>query len=701
MLPTKLYINNFYSHEESYIDFDQFDSTLLVGNTEGDYDKSNGSGKSAIFESILWCLFNKTRASMMDDIVSWGESRCVVSLEFVHKKESFKIKRTRDRLSSTSTVELYDLDEDGNWRDISAATAGTTNKKIESIIKSDYKTFINSVYFRQNDISEFAESEPGKRKDILKSIVDISRWDDYEKLAREKLKGLKAKYSSIIDNTEDYSEVLQQKEGVESGIEDLKIRIDSDTTKLSSVDKSIAKYRREYLSIKESLDTDSYDRTLDDIKKLKLAGRELKSKAESLSESEKKYSDILSEKEDEVLSAKNLISSLGNCDFDKDLLKEYTNSLSKNQSSLTSFKELLDSSQSIDILSGECYVCNQDIDDNLHEHLVDTHNKKIDSYYKKIDEANLAISKLEELISSQEEKKANKDLADSTLSKIRKLELEASIARDQVGKLKDERVSLVDKMTSIKYELNSLGGLLRSLEDQSFKDIMKKIDDLTLNKKELLSLISSNNKELGILTQKLESVDLKIKDIKDKKEEAMSLKSEISNLERLSKLLGKNGIQTILLDAIIEDLEKSSNAILASICNEPSTIMLETQRVGSDGISIVETLDLRVRRDGITQNFKSLSGGEQFRISLALRIALSEVSSLHGGSSLEFLLLDEVNSPLDRYGTETLFVSVIKSLESKYKIMVITHDDSLKEKFENVIDVTKINGKSELNYYSR
>jgi DNA repair exonuclease SbcCD ATPase subunit len=60
--------------------------------------------------------------------------------------------------------------------------------------------------------------------------------------------------------------------------------------------------------------------------------------------------------------------------------------------------------------------------------------------------------------------------------------------------------------------------------------------------------------------------------------------------------------------------------------------------------------------------------------------------------------LDEINSPLDKSGVETLFVNIIKQLESKYKILVITHDDSLKERFENVLDVSKINGDSVINF---
>ena len=52
MIPVKLEMENFFSHKNSLIDFNKFDSCLLIGNTEGDYNKSNGSRKSAIFEEI-------------------------------------------------------------------------------------------------------------------------------------------------------------------------------------------------------------------------------------------------------------------------------------------------------------------------------------------------------------------------------------------------------------------------------------------------------------------------------------------------------------------------------------------------------------------------------------------------------------------------------------------------------------------------
>ncbi len=60
MIPVNLKIKNFFSHKETEVDFTKFNAALLIGNVEGDYSISNGSGKSAIFEAVLWCLFNKS-----------------------------------------------------------------------------------------------------------------------------------------------------------------------------------------------------------------------------------------------------------------------------------------------------------------------------------------------------------------------------------------------------------------------------------------------------------------------------------------------------------------------------------------------------------------------------------------------------------------------------------------------------------------
>ena len=280
--------------------------------------------------------------------------------------------------------------------------------------------------------------------------------------------------------------------------------------------------------------------------------------------------------------------------------------------------------------------------------------------------------------------------------KFKRESFDAAIIKSQ--ELKDSAYS---ELVIIKEKIDENEKIIASLKDEDFKNIMIKLKSRKEGLQKLSENIVSKSIQLGVMREKTSSLESKRNSLNVEMKNLAKKQDKVSVLDKLSKMFGKNGIQTILLNAVISDLEKKSNEILESITEESIQVFLETQRVGSDGVSVVETLDLNVKKDGTVCNFYSLSGGEQFRIAIALRIALSEIASNHGGSLLEFLLLDEVNSPLDKNGVETLFVNVIKVLEAKYKMLIITHDDSLKERFDNIIEIQKINGESSAVFTSR
>lgn len=701
MIPFNIKIKNFYSHKYSEVDFSKFDSVLLIGNTEGDYGKSNGSGKSAILESILWCLFNKSRAPMMNDIIRWGETSCSVEMEFDHDDTRYKILRTRNRKNSTSSVEFAYLNKLGDWSDLSGSTSGSTNDIIEKTIKLDYKTFINSIYFRQNDISEFAEADPAKKKDILKSIIDISRWDEYEKLSKKMGREISSECKILEASISNYDEV---ESGLISARNSLKEKTNSLTKSKSEkavIAEKLDKISKEYELVKKSLDTDNYDNTIEEIESLRL----------DVETAEKSLSDISTKISEEVSRIDTLKTNLEKkadeaprvepCDNIDDVIKKIQDAITDASSTVASSTSLLKSLDDVHVIHGECYVCGQDIDDDLYIRLRDAHSKKVDMHKSNLEQADFSLKKLKKDLSSKKDLRTNMIKLSSVESEIESIKTKID-ARSEIldahNSVKDE---INKKLFSKKTKLAALEEILESLKDPNFKNLQKKIHSLKIERDRLSAVVISEAKEIGSLTERVSALKESLSEMKEKKKDLIQKKKRVVIFEKLTRMLGKSGIQTILLDGIIDDLESTANRILGSIANEPILISLETQRVGSDGVSIVETLDLKIRKDGNLQDFKSLSGGEKFRISLALRVALSDLSSRYGGASLEFLLMDEVNSPLDRYGVETLFVNVIKSLESSYKIMVITHDETLKEKFDNVIDVTKINGESEIEFISR
>lgn len=701
MIPVNLKLKNFFSHKESDIDFSKFNSALLIGNKEGDYTKSNGSGKSAIFESIVWCLFNKSRAAMMDDIVRWGENICSVTFDFDHDGKRYRVVRKRVRNNSTSTVDFFFQNEFGEWQDYSGSTSGETNDKIEKTIKLDYKTFVNSVYFRQNDISEFAESEPSKKKEILKSIVDISRWDQYEKSVKEKAKEIRLECKLLQKSLEEYDEVVQKLVVSEAELIELQNSRSQNYNNSLVLKEQAESLGNQYLLLKKSLDTDTYDTVISDIENLKIFLKDSLPIRDSLrisltSKKDELQKLLLARKREEQE-----IEGLERIEIQDGIMDKLSSDHTFFLSSLNTAKEMLKNLQDIKIQEGSCYVCQQSVSEELHDKLHSDHVSKMKEYESQIENFKERVLEVKREAQHWKGIKQQNDLIDSKSTAIKNVDYKINLIQESLSPMELELEKLTEKISSSENSLKANQAILESIKNDDFQNLRDKIKDLKDEISRIEGLISDVDIKIGGLSERISLLREREEKMRQNKEDFNSKQDSAVVFEKLSKFLGKTGIQTILLDAIIEDLEITSNNILTSICNEPSVIVLETQREGSDGNSVVETLDLKVRKDGHLQNFKSLSGGEKFRISLALRVALSDISSRYGGTSLEFLLLDEVNSPLDRFGVETLFVNVIKSLEEKYKILVITHDESLKEKFDNVINITKINGESEVEFTTR
>ena len=56
---------------------------------------------------------------MMDDIIRWGERDCKVEFDFYNDKILYRVIRTRNRISSTSNVELFNqYDSVLSWRQV-------------------------------------------------------------------------------------------------------------------------------------------------------------------------------------------------------------------------------------------------------------------------------------------------------------------------------------------------------------------------------------------------------------------------------------------------------------------------------------------------------------------------------------------------------------------------------------------------------
>lgn len=156
----------------------------------------------------------------------------------------------------------------------------------------------------------------------------------------------------------------------------------------------------------------------------------------------------------------------------------------------------------------------------------------------------------------------------------------------------------------------------------------------------------------------------------------------------LDRAFGRQGIQAMLIDSALPQIENIANELLAIMSDSGLSVRLSTQRTTQKGTT-AETLDILISDSAGTRQYEMYSGGEAFRVNLAIRIAISELLAARAGARLQTLIIDEGFGTQDNQGIERL-VEAINSIAGRFdKIIVITHLSEMKELFPVRLEVVK------------
>ena len=193
--------------------------------------------------------------------------------------------------------------------------------------------------------------------------------------------------------------------------------------------------------------------------------------------------------------------------------------------------------------------------------------------------------------------------------------------------------------------------------------------------------------ELETELKKLEALE---REIDDKKGGLKSLREQQAVYKSLDEAFGKRGVQAMLIETVLPTIEDEANALLGRMTDNRMHLKLESQRERRSGKGEpIETLEIKIGDEMGTRSYEMFSGGEAFRINLALRIALSKVLAHRSGAPLPTLFIDEGFGTQDASGREKI-LDVIRAIEDDFeKIIVITHLDEVKEAFPVRIEVQK------------
>jgi exonuclease SbcC len=118
-------------------------------------------------------------------------------------------------------------------------------------------------------------------------------------------------------------------------------------------------------------------------------------------------------------------------------------------------------------------------------------------------------------------------------------------------------------------------------------------------------------------------------------------------------------------------------------------VTLETQRQLKSSDRLAETLDIHIADGQGERPYENYSGGEQFRVNFAIRLALSKILAKRAGARLQTLVVDEGFGSQDPNGRQRL-IDAINTVQSDFeKVLIISHIDEMRDAFPTWISVEK------------
>ena len=175
------------------------------------------------------------------------------------------------------------------------------------------------------------------------------------------------------------------------------------------------------------------------------------------------------------------------------------------------------------------------------------------------------------------------------------------------------------------------------------------------------------NKQVGVNNAKIEALEEQKADFLNRQElvknDKIKLTKSLNNLNILKKAFSTSGIVAFKLENLTKELQDAINHYLSLLSDGQFQIRFTLDK---------EKLNIVVINNGEATPIETVSGGEFSRIQTAILLAIRNLLSKLGGSSINLLFLDEITGVLDDEGKEKL-IEVLRN-EENLNVFLISHD---------------------------
>lgn len=187
-------INNFLSFGHANVSLDKGGYVLVSGINENPVDNanSNGSGKSALFDAIIWCLTGNTSRETKNVSNINGDNGAKVTLTFTVDDDEYTITRTKDCKPLGTTLKIIH-----NGEDVSGKGIRDTEKILSEYLPDITSSFLGSVIILGQGLPQrFSNNSPSGRKEVLENL---SKSDFMINELNDKVSKRRAVLSSNLD----------------------------------------------------------------------------------------------------------------------------------------------------------------------------------------------------------------------------------------------------------------------------------------------------------------------------------------------------------------------------------------------------------------------------------------------------------------------------------------------------------------------
>jgi DNA repair exonuclease SbcCD ATPase subunit/DNA repair exonuclease SbcCD nuclease subunit len=641
---------------------------------------ANTSGKSSLLDAITYTIFDKcSKTGKANEILNNKKTWFRGLFKFEMNGIVYTIERRGTQNKKKETHVKVDVDFYTDTENLNGEERSDTNKSIRRYLGT-YDDFILTAFSLQADNNNFIEKSQKERKDLLSQFLDITVFEQLYQLAADEIKETAGRLKDYKKT--DFAEIIIDA--------DLIISENQDTiTSLENQEDALQEERNmlqeQIVSLIETKMPTSYNGP--DIDELQQQESSFISHIESI------QTDIeIAEQDLESLIATISEHKTTLAQFDIPTITEQTKQYAAKEYSVNTLLQKLRQQQEIVNAKQEkinhladheydpqCEYCTSNIfvqNAIKAQNTIDQDRNILDDIKQRIVSLNAEIEILKPVFEQTEQLNALRNMIATKTITVERNELQLQILESELQTKESELETVIERQES--FRQNETAIKHNQTIDVQIDFCKKKIVSISDQIKVFQTNIKNNYGAIEVA--------------KTKKATAMQQLDRYQQLEIEYKAYGyylesvkRDGIPYELISKALPKIEAEINNVLNQIVN--FNMVMNTDGKNINGYIIYDE-----------ENFWPLeltSGMERFVSSLAIRIALINVSALPRPN---FIAIDEGWGSLDAEHISSV-ANLFDYFRTKFDFsIIISHVDSMRDMVDNLIEVNKLQGYSKINH---